>query len=165
MSTFPLQLVLLIAVVTSQVLGGNSCCCLERAMFSFFVVDGSKATDADRRQETSPDCQQRPTGTCPKCSVRKGNAALPELEARKLLPCHQSQVGEDGQCRCAKLVINATIPGDQFSSKLVSPAWSMPFRLESRPEREVDSLLLRNYEVPVRFGGHSWLSVACTWKN
>jgi hypothetical protein len=164
MSSVPLKLVLLIAVVTSQILGGNSCCCLETAIYSFFVGDGSIATGTDRRQEVSPTCQPSPKWTCPKCSVRKRSEALPDLGARKMQPCHRPQVGEDGQCRCAKHLINATIPGEPFSLKLDSPAWSKPF-LEAKPEREVDSILLRNYEVPVRFGGHSWLSIACIWKN
>jgi hypothetical protein len=163
MSSIPLQIVLLIAVVISQILGGNSCCCLERAIFSALADDGSQATEAFRNSEASPSPQQSQKWNCPKCSVRKASPAIPDLGAQKL-QCRLPQFGEDVECRCIKLSNNANTPSGPFSLKLDLPTWSNQVHL-ARHKREVVSLVFRKYEVPIRFGGHSWLSIACIWKN
>lgn len=163
MSLIPLQYVLLFALAYSQIFGGISCCCLGRTLFSNrTVVDASAVGDETSKNKTAETA--KPTGKCPKCSSRKSidRPTSKDALAKRATPC--STISNDWQCQCQKLVINAntqneplTIDGANHVCWL--PVWG------SVPKHEVALIELRKFEVPIRFGGRSWQSIACVWKN
>lgn len=163
MSLIPLQYVLLFALAYSQIFGGISCCCLGRTLFSnSAMVDASSVGDASSKNRTAETA--RPTGKCPKCSARKPANPLTskDASAKRATPC--STISDDGQCRCHKLVINANSQNEPLTVDGANPVWWLPV-LESIPKHEVAMIELRKFEVPIRFGGRSWQSIACIWKN
>jgi len=165
MFLIPLQFVLLFAVATSQIFGGISCCCLGRTLFAdMLAVKRSTATELASQHEFSSELQERQTGKCPKCSARKSSPAALEQSTSNPLHDRRDKVCEDSQCRCVKHFVNASTPNDPPFLSHDSDAWLIPFP-DVKPEREVLTLILAKFEVPARFGGHSWQSIACVWNN
>ena len=165
MSHIPLKVVLLFAVATSQIYGGISCCCLGRTLFAdMLTANNATATDLASQQEFSSVPQKHQTGKCPKCSARTIGPAASEQAPSNQVDEHLAKVREDGQCRCVKLVVNARTPSEPPSLNHDSHSWVSPV-LDVKPEREVLTLVSPKFEVPVRFGGRSWQSIACIWKN
>ena len=163
MSLIPLQYVLLFALAFSQIFGGISCCCLGRTLFSNSeVVDASSVGDAASKNKTTETA--RPTGKCPKCSARKSSdwLACKDTSTDRSTPC--STISDDEQCRCQKLIINAGTPNELLTADGANHAWWLPV-LGSVPKHELAMIELRKFEVPIRFGGRSWQSIACVWKN
>ena len=144
MSPIPIQVFLLFAVATSQIFGGFSCCCLGRTFPSV------------------PTKQQ--TGKCPKCSAGKNSVAIAVRTSLNQHHDYGVKVGEDGQCRCFKLVISANSPSDPPSLNYDTHAWVSPV-MEMKSDHEGLIRILARHEVPFRFGGRSWQSIACVWKN
>ena len=164
MSPNPLQVVLLFAVATSQIFGGFSCYCLGRTLFAdLLTVNSVTATKLASPNELSSTPQKRQIGKCPKCSVRKSSPAAAVQTSSNQHHDHRAKVCEDGKCRCVKLVVSATAPSDPSSLKYDSQ-WVSPV-LDVKPEREVFIRIVANFEVPARFGGRSWQSIACLWTN
>jgi len=165
MSLIPFRVILLFAVATSQIFGGISCCCLQRTLFAD-IHTGSRSTAYEHaaQSELSSVPQKQQTGKCPKCSARKSSPAIAVKTSSNQRRDHRAKVCEDGQCRCIKLVISANTPSDPPSPNHDSLAW-VSLVLDVKPEREVLTRISSNFEVPVRFGGRSWQSIACVWKN
>jgi len=162
MSTIPLQFVLLIAVATSHIFGGVSCCCLGRTLFAdLLTVSNTTATELALQKEFSWVRQKQQTGKCQKCLARKSSPTATEKIASNRLHDHRAKVCQDGECRCVKLAVKASSPPLLSHD---SHAW-VSLALGVNPEREVLTHILANYDVPIRFGGRSWQSIACVWKN
>lgn len=163
MSLISLKYVLLFALAYSQIFGGISCCCLGRTLFSIpAVVDASSVGDETSKNKAAETAS--PTGKCPKCSARKSTERLTSKDAstNRETPC--STISDDGQCRCQKLVINSSTPNEPSTVDNANHTWWLPV-LGSAPKHEVAMPELRKFEVPIRFGGRSWQSIACVWKN
>jgi hypothetical protein len=162
MSPKPLQLVLLVAVAVSQIFGGISCCCLGRSLFGQASSVG-EGTVREAGSESVPVAASLPTSGCPKCALR----ATRQLTASKQSSGkadHFPKLCEDDECRCVKVTNNASPPNDPPSSNDVSLTWAVPIK-DTVPSRVPIALGSRKFEIPVRFGGHSWQSIACVWKN
>ena len=162
MSRIPLKIVLLFAVATSQIFGGISCCCVGRTFFA----DLLKFNNVTTTKFSSPNsvAQKRQIGKCPKCSVRKSSPAVAVQTSSNQRSAHRTKVCEGGKCKCVKLVVSANTPCDPPAPNHDSHAW-VDSILDVKPEREVLTGSSAKYEVPVRFGGCSWQSIACVWKN
>jgi hypothetical protein len=156
------QLVLLVAVAVSQICGGISCCCLGRSMFGQGSFVGDVAV-GKAGSENVPMAASRPTSGCPKCASRATRQSTAHGQSTGRAD-HHPKLCEDNECRCVKLTINANTPNDPPSSNDVSLAWTVPIK-DTVPSRVPIALGSRKFEIPVRFGGHSWQSVACVWKN
>jgi hypothetical protein len=63
-----------------------------------------------------------------------------------------------------KLVVNAKTEAESVSILGSEKAWSN-FIVAPMPLLVSANLELRKFEVPVRFGGRSWQTIACVWKN
>lgn len=164
---FPIALpvVLLFAVATSQIFGGISCCCLGRTPFAeMLTVNNATATEIAPQHEFFSVTQKRKTGKCPKCSVRKSSPAASEQTSSNKLHHYRAKVCEGGQCGCIKPVVNASTPSDPPPLNHDSHVWVSSV-LDVKPEREVVAHISPRFEVPIRFGGRSWQSIACVWKN
>jgi len=169
MFLIPLQFVLLFAVATSQIFGGISCCCLGRTLFAdLFTVSNASATGFASQNESSSVIQTRQTGKCPHCSVRKSSPAASEPKSEQLsankIHNHRAKFCGNDQCGCAKLVVNASTPSNPPSLSYDSHAWLSPV-LDVNPQRQAFALVSPKFDVPVRFGGRSWQSIACLWNN
>lgn len=151
MFRFTTHCLLLLTVVTSQVLSGVSCCCLARSL-----------TTTQRQVEfAAPDAATIPR--CPKCA-----ASRVPVSAAKSESCHgQSQSGDvrsHGKgCSCNKAPLIASQTDDLLlpSVGLISWIGAMPTAYLSC----VEFLRVNRYELPSRFGGEAWQSIACVWRN
>ena len=162
MFPIPLQVVLLFAVAISQIFGGISCCCLQRALSpDNLAASGATVSELFSQPDFSAVLQKQQTGKCPKCSSRQSS---PAIVVKTTSNEHRAKICEDGHCRCVKLVNSVNIPSDPPTPNQDSHAW-VSLVLDVKPEREVLTRVLAKYEVPVRFGGRSWQSIACVWKN
>jgi len=165
MSLFPLKVVLLLAVATSQIFGGIACCCLGRSILAdSLTVNSVTSTKLASPNELSSVPQKRQMGKCPKCSSRKNSPEAALQTSSNQRYDHRARVCEGGKCQCVKLVVSVNTPSDLPTPNYDSYAWVDPV-LDVKPEHEVLSRNSAKYEVPVRFGGCSWQSIACLWKN
>jgi hypothetical protein len=150
-----LKLVLLVAVVTSQILGGVSCCCLSRTLVFSLIAAGQGFVGSASSAQLQP--------VCPKCAARKRlshNKTCSHNVARGL----EVSAGASDQCRCVKLdvkssVLNEPLPfasGDLCCEGQHLNHWA---------SCEIEPVSVRDYQIPDRFGGRSWQSIACVWKN
>lgn len=105
----------------------------------------------------------KPVGRCPKCTGRRAERSTVKDESSRASK-NQSTVCEDSQCRCVKLVVNAKTEAESVSILGSEKAWSN-FIVAPMPLVVSANLELRKFEVPVRFGGRSWQTIACVWKN
>ena len=158
MYSIPLQLVLLLAVATSQILGGVSCCCLTRELSASWTKAGSVgALNGQERLAASKPGDPK----CPKCAAsRAANAS----NTKKGKSDGSRSVSDNNQCRCAKIAAPAGVQTESFSLSVAPHALATSTVIGNAiPTVKAD--VARRYEKPVRFGGHSWQSVACIWKN
>lgn len=149
-----LQSVLLVTVVYSQVLGGISCCCLGRTLLA--GVNSAESAASSESVETHVKC--------PKC-LAKAQAPREQAvtgSAKRLEPSVKAT--ESLQCNCAKHAIGALSGNEKASKSVRLVVWQYVF---ASPLSTIlkSSIHLRQHEVPLRFGGHSWQAVACVWNN
>jgi hypothetical protein len=162
MLQFPFQIVLLFAVSISQIFGGISCCCLGKGLFGDSPV-ANKVVVREIEAGSEAFSTPKPVGRCPKCTGRRAERSTAKDEPSRASQ-NQSKVCEDSQCRCVKLVVNAKTEAESVSIHGSEKVWSssvvapMPLLVSANVE-------LRKFEVPVRFGGRSWQTIACVWKN
>jgi len=163
MSPLILKICLLFAVATSQIFGGISCCCLGRAVCSV-LLHGEAASQVAQSYAGGIVTAKRPSSSCPKCRSQTSGPVVAETSKHGEPSCNRSFASEDNQCRCVKPTLNASNPTDPASFQP-----DVQFAVADEPiakiHREVDKPLSRDYAVPIRFGGHSWQSIACVWKN
>ncbi len=165
MNLLPFKVVLLIAVATSQIFGGISCCCLGRSIFgNLLTMDSAKANQFAMPGGLASVTQKRQIGKCAKCSVGKRSPAIAVHISSNQRQDRRARVCEGGKCRCCRLVISANTPLDPPTTDCHAPNWVDPI-LGVKPGREVLNRNSEKYEVPVRFGGRNWQSIACLWKN
>jgi len=165
MTPIPLQVVLLIAVAISQIFGGISCCCLGITLVADLnIASNATASELVSPQESSSVLQTRQTGKCSKCWAKKSNSTVTEKTSSHRLHDHHVKVCQDVECRCVKLAVKASTSSSPPLLSHDSHAWVSP-ALGVNPEREVLTHILAKYDVPARFGGRSWQSIACLWNN
>lgn len=170
MSSLPLHLVLLCAIACSQIFGGFSCCCLARSIAAGLYIAAEAALPKQQEQEQEQEqatSSQRTAPKCPRCATGRVSAASArvatanENEVNGLQPCSLSGGGE---CRCVKPSSLATLQHELRYQSI--PVYFIPrpiVGLEAIP-CEVQGEV-RRHNLPLRFGGHSWQSMACIWKK
>ncbi len=158
MSPIPLQFVLLIAIATSQIYGGISCCCLTRSIFSPFSNMADDATEGS--VSVSPPAGKT---ACPKCARQPPHQSVASPQSRSNNDGVRTQLCEGSQCRCIKRVSAAN--SQSQSTGVQSITYSMVAAFTSVLPIFIDQTSLRRFEVPIRFGGNSWQSIICVWNN
>lgn len=156
-----LHSVLLLAVAYSQILGGVSCCCLGRSLLESIsgtphavATDGAPSKSVATQQAPCPKCAARPTGKTDE-AVRSAT--------KTSRPLHLGTC-QGGQCNCSKLVLNASEPPESVSVPAKTIAWAS-VAVGSHKPVAISLSNFGKFEVPIRFGGRSWQSIACVWKN
>ncbi len=157
MLSLPFHIVLLFAVACSQIFGGVSCCCFSRTLIAGLSATHEVASATEFGQATA---KVLPVPRCPKCAASQASAVR-RVNAKELQGC---SVTESSDCQCSKASSSATL---QFEPR--TPSITMQFvatptatRDLTRPEERA---VARRHKVPIRFGGHSWQSMACIWKK
>lgn len=163
MNSSPLKLVLLFAIAISQIFGGISCCCLGKAVCSAFRGEDA-AMRVVRSDSVESASKPQSSSRCPKCAARTSVRAVVEIRNNGNPHCNRTYASENNQCRCVKLTINSSNPTDapSFHPDVQNAVAHDPI---SNTHGRIDNPPSRNYAVPIRFGGHSWQSIACVWKN
>ncbi len=159
----PLHLILLCAVVYSQIFGGFSCCCLSRSIVAGFPSLNRDALPNPLQLAT----ENKPaTPKCPRCAASQTPSSQSNVAKNGFQGC--SGAGDsfagDSECRCTKASAIATVQTEPRSTSisvhcvvtLVAGSEILPF--EKRK-------IVRRHEVPLRLGSHSWQSMACIWKK
>jgi hypothetical protein len=164
MFRIPVQVVLLIAVATSQIFGGISCCCLGRTFASAIASNGQSEVSASDSTASAPAPTTKQLGRCPKCNGRKSAASEIKQTAACKPSNSQPSVNEEHDCQCVKLVLNGPGP-DDLNSVSFKATKCLDSNVDAHPKLSLPCCVLSKFEVPVRFGGHSWQSVACVWRN
>ncbi len=157
MSSLPLHIVLLIAVAYSQIFGGVSCCCLSRLIIASLASAHDVAT-VDQHGQVTQNMPSVPK--CPGCAASQTSAKRSVNACRS----QDESVAASSDCQCTKASSSAIVqlePRSQSSStqSVATPTatWDLvPLAAQG---------VLRGHEVPIRFGGHSWQSMACVWKK
>ena len=163
MSPIPLQVVLLFAVATSQIFGGISCCCLGRSnSSSLLAVSNSTVSELALRHSSSSELKKGPSGTCPRCSVRKSSPISSMQTASNHRQDYHSRVCGDGNCRCVNHAANASTSNNPPSLSCDANGRLSPI-LDVKPQSALITPVFAKFEIPVRFGGRSWQSIACVW--
>ena len=156
MSSLTLHIVLLFAVAYSQIFGGVSCCCLSRTT----IASLNPAHEAASANQDQTPANVPLVRKCPKCA-----ASQPSL-ARSVNTTGLRDYSVEGsnECQCTKVVSSATVQLEPRSPSIAvqfvathSANWDIVPRAEPR--------VFQGYEVPIRFGGSSWQSIACVWKK
>ncbi len=158
MSSLPLHLLLLFAVTCSQLFGGVACCCLSRAILSKLTT--SSANDSlSVKQLLAASSQGIPK--CPKCLAASAWRANGQVKSDRLWRC---SLTENSACRCVKVTADTCLPFEPISPL----GWLSFVAIESGVQKSNPSVgkeATRSFEVPIRFGGHRWQSLACIWKK
>lgn len=162
MSSIALQVLLLIAISTSQVVGGNSCCCLTRAVSAVVAVKFSGAAAASVKDEASNYSKQNSGWSCPKCAARKASGSQSQNDSPRSLHSQRDQLDVDSQCRCVKHAITVFNSKDSLSEKS-EPIVCFYQGSTSTCVGKVSTRESHRYQVPGRFGGPSWQAIACIW--
>lgn len=155
MSSPPIQLVLLLAIACSQILGGHSCCCLSRSILESLTLRAEISVPAQCEAVTE---SQLSLPTCPKCA-----AATPATSKEPSIARCWDVLAES-ECNCPKTSVSSSLNTEsqgscdpaQHSATLFAVWQAFPYRPLAAVGR---------HEVPLRFGGHSWHSMACIWMN
>lgn len=150
------NILLLLTIVCSQVLSGVSCCCLAR---SLAVSNHHKAVVGD----------QTPAPRCPKCAAHASSEPTASVGQLKSSRCSSLSRSGDVRsradtCSCVKTPLIASQSDDQVSLTVTSCGWILPAYIPAL----YTSLSLSSFdrfELPARFGGGTWQSIACIWRN
>jgi len=159
MATYFLKIFLLFAVAISQTIGGVSCCCLGRVVTESLLAglsgDAPRVDDLYLLEARS---------SCPKCAARRAIGSKVKSTAREKKSCHLPHLGADDECRCVKLELNSITSSDP---EFVDSFSHLKAKLhsESFDEQSLTSFRTKDLKIPPRYGGRSWQSIACVWKN
>jgi len=155
-----LQLVLLLAIATSQILGGVSCCCLGRSVATFDALHNTSTTAAST---ASLETKQSRQPACSKCVKRDRQKAHPTSLDATSPTCHDIVSDANDKCSCHQVEPNACSP-----KVSASPERSLTFfvcdSLLSQPA-DRSAHRIRKADAPCRIGRHSWQAIACIWTN
>ncbi len=156
MSSLPLHIVLMCAVAYSQIFGGFSCCCLSRS-----ITAGVSSLDEvclSNQQELVTE-NRPPAPKCPRCAVSQTTVAQ-GTQSNEVQAC----LARDSKCQCEIASSIATVQVEPRSLSNLVQFVATPIAIaDLRPFDE--RKLVRTHKIPLRFGGHSWQSIACIWKN
>jgi hypothetical protein len=158
MSSLTLHFVLLFAVASSQIFGEVSCCCLSRALFIGWTnARQAEPSNAGAACEQSADESANDVPKCPKC------AASRSLNSQSIEQTDDSPSGkfcEGNQCQCSKVAARTGLQNERLS--LDGGSHLLGEWLVIRDTTlTIEQRATRSFEVPIRFGGHSWQSIAC----
>lgn len=151
------KLILLGAVVVSQVLGGSSCCCLSR-----FLISAMKASVA-----ASPSLASCESEKAPSCCVCKSRSASTR-HAKSVSTLLQSQFGErllpDGKCNCLKNLSLATEKRPRSSVKAFESTFVGISESRLGYVEALGPISPSSHQVDLpRSRQHSWQAIACVW--
>ncbi len=156
MSSLTVHIVLLCAIVCSQIMGGVSCCCFSRAVLAGFAAASDVASFHD--DQAIPEAAT--VARCPRCAVSRA-AAAKSVQVKQLKRCC---VGHGDDCQCCKASAIATLRAEASYTSFVGPFVVIPALIMGFVPR-VGRMLMPGHEVPIRFGGPSWQSLARVWKK
>lgn len=151
---------LLLSVVYAQILGGVSCCCLGRSLLA--SIRQSQA-NSKSSEVISKDIGVRKQFRCSKCS----NRSSVSTDADRVRPKNRDanpKACNDESCHCTKVVVNASEPKRPASISVQIDEWN-PDAVFAYTSYSHAPIWVNRFEVPVRFGGRSWKTIACVWKN
>ncbi len=156
MFRYTTHILLLLTIMCSQVLCGVSCCCLAR---SLAISNLNTAVVAD----------QAPAPRCSKCAAHASSVAAARASQQKN-SCHSRSLrlgdvqSRDNTCSCVKTPLIASQSNDQLSLIVTNCGWILPAYIPAF----YTSLSLSSFdrfELAARFGGGTWQSIACIWRN
>jgi len=157
MSSVTLHIILLLAVAYSQIFGGVSCCCLSRS-----ILVGSYSSS-----EYPPSSEQGPASTnapsvpkCPRCAASKSSVAK-SFDANG---SPATSIAAGSECQCAKASSHAALQLEPRAPSVTVHFIALPPATWDLVPVEEQKAWQR-HEVPFRFGGNSWQSMACVWKK
>lgn len=159
------HILLLFAVAYGQIFGGISCCCLPKIAVAAWSKAFAEPVAAAQHCKTTEGFDAT-VPRCPRCSH--------EGSAKRTIAGVHGTAAADGfgmrlacqadDCRCPKLDIGVGLKKDQVTKGTAIDRVERPANdfLLFTPSRSVSA---DRSDIPIRFGGHSWQSVACLWKN
>ena len=160
------HILLLFAVAYGEIFGGISCCCLPKVAIAAWTKALTESVSDSQHCTTMTEGNEEAVPRCPRCSNK--------APARQTVAGEQRTVTADGlgsrlacqadDCRCPKLDIGLGLQKDQVTKgtaidRVEFPADDLLVFTQSQ------SVSADRLDIPIRFGGHSWQSVACLWKN
>lgn len=160
------HILLLFAVAYGQILGGLSCCCLPKLAVAAWSRTFTETTATSQHCSSTTEGVDEAVPRCPRCS-NEGRAKQPANDDPRATTADgfgkRLACGAD-DCRCPKLDISLGLQNDQVTKGTVIDRVELLADDLSlfTPSRSVAA---DRSEIPIRFGGHSWQSVACLWKN
>jgi|LakMenE01Jun11ns_1017448.scaffolds.fasta_scaffold9934181_2 hypothetical protein len=157
-----LRLLLLLALTSSQILSGLSCCCL-----------GKISCDANRsivssHQDFAPSIPIATNSSnkprCPKCSP----SALSRLKATENQPENSREIwisqDDENQCRCIKSAFHATLDSRVFEFDSPDSTWmarNFICDLSILTSDNATPVLCPTRQLPRL----KWQAIACIWLN
>jgi hypothetical protein len=170
MLSFPLQILLLIAIAFGQVFGGVSCCCLSRSLFPDWTSSGP-ASDADLAQShtqkpstrtaAAKTTSAKTTSKCPRCSSPKP-ATPNSIKNSKPISGIVCKTNRSGQCECTKYVAAAELSSCGKTFPQTSLDWSPLNELSSQSRVNPTRIQYRETSTS-HLSGVSWQAYACIW--
>lgn len=150
------SILLLLIVVCGQVLSGVSCCCLAR---SLAIGSYDKAEVAD----------QAPAPRCPKCAVHSNSEQAGSASQHKVTcPNRPSRSGDvlsrSNTCSCVKTPLIASQSDEQLPLTARGCGWVVPAYI-STFYSSLSLSSMDRFDLAARFGGGTWQSIACIWRN
>ncbi len=148
MLRFTTHIFLLLAVVCGQALSGVSCCCLARSLYAGCSADvGTRAASAPR---------------CPKCAAHVDRPSVSSVDARTCCTIGDVQ-SNGGTCSCMKRSLVANQSDERPAKAVDHSGWMVPASF-SKDSTSLTPSVSERFNVP-RFGGTTWQSIACVWRN
>lgn len=149
-----IQVVLLLAIVSSQILGGISCCCLRRSFIENLSSDFSKESARPALQQIS----------CSKCLAKQSKPSRANGRRSSVRTSQDETIREGGRCSCLPIVLALTAIENLHKYAQEHILWSSTWGCAA-PSRILLGAWPNKFEIPLRFGGKSWQAMACVWRN
>lgn len=166
MSSFPISVLLLIAIAFSQIFGGVSCCCLSRSILEGWTIAGvsieSGTTGTGEEKQTRAQTPAKAAAPkCPRCAAADTPPRATNKQ-RPSAPVDGCLAGDSNQCDCVSQVLEADRTTESGSTTQTSHSWTTLHDLF--PKRRETLSPLDRFEGPL-FGsrGISWQAIACKW--
>lgn len=157
MLSITLKFVLVIAVTTGQLFGGVSCCCLWQDIIAECLPGVSVA-----QAELSAFRPAR-EGACPKCVSKAKKSPTGRSCCSSGTRSDRPSLCDDGECSCVKLADGSCTISKSMLSVIVHHPGFCCFH-DARILSAGFTYTFSKFDIPVRYGGHSWQTIACIWR-
>ncbi len=149
-----IQVVLLLAIGSSQILGGISCCCLRRSFIENLTSEFSKESARPALQRIS----------CSKCLVKQSKPSRANSRRSAVRHLQDETIREGGRCSCLQIVLALTGIKNPHNYAQEHILWSVTMDCAAS-SRILLGAWSDKFEIPLRFGGRRWQAMACVWRN